>query len=149
MYLLITVWIVVIILSILILYDGFKVRKVIKETLAGMKETLADMKKNNKLGLTFFDEPREVFLANEMKIIQAHPSECGDAVLAVLQTKDNSRSTQHVLYLNSEEMEFYDDQVLSFRCNLEFRQIGLFVYRSINNSILTVPVVDLFDSEED
>ena len=42
----IVILIVVIILSVMILYDGFKVRKVIKDT-------LADVKKENKLGLTF------------------------------------------------------------------------------------------------
>ena len=114
-----------------------------------MKESLTDMKNDNKLGLTFFEEPGEVFRADEMKIIQAHPGQCGDSALAVLQTKNDLWPRQHVLYRNSEGMDFYDNQILYFKKNLEFRQIGRFVYRSVNNSILTVPIVDLFESDEE
>ena len=53
----IAIWILVIILSIMILYDGFKIRRFLKETIADMKESLTDMKNDNKLGLTFFEEP--------------------------------------------------------------------------------------------
>jgi hypothetical protein len=140
-FLMIVIWIVVIILSVMILYDGFKVRKVIKEI-------LADVKKENKLGLTFYDEPGEVFLADEMKIIQANPGDCENGALVALISNDGS-SRQHVLYRNSDGIDFYDDQIISIRSDLEFRQIGQFVYRSINHSILTVPVVDLFERDEE
>lgn len=141
MYLLITVWIVVIILSIMLLYDGFLIRKAIKKT-------LSDMRKEDKLGLTLFDEPEEVFLADEMKIIQVNPGDCANGALVALISNDGS-SRQHVLYRNSEGIDFYDDQIISIRSDLEFRQIGKFVYRSVNHSILTVPVVDLFERDEE
>ena len=94
-------------------------------------------------GLHLFDKPGRCISTNSFKVIQVLDS--GDALANEIDGSILSGIT--VLFYNTGEQSFYDDQVIKVAPNESVRQIGTFKYTARNKLEKTVPVVQVFKNK--
>lgn len=93
-----------------------------------------------------FDTPKQEIKADEFKIFQVLQD--GSALASYDEVRSKEGYVDFgtvVLFPASDEVSYYDDQIISLPQGKCFRQIGTYRYTTKDGTEKTVPAIDIFD----
>lgn len=106
--------------------------------------------KSNNFGenkdVQLFDNPKQVIIAESFKVIQVLPE--GSALAIYMPLLYEGGTLEYgtvVMFLATDDVSFYDDQVILLPKGKCFRQIGTYRYNTRQNVEKTVPVLGIYD----
>jgi hypothetical protein len=91
--------------------------------------------------IVMFDKPQSKIETNEFQIIQVLTD--GSALAAAL---DINYVGTIVLFLPNKDAAYYDNQKILVHKGKCIRQIGIYKYKTMQDMVKTVPVVDFYDN---
>ena len=98
-------------------------------------------------GVQLFDSPRQEVNASSFKVMQVLPDGSALATYDMFKEEGTLEYGTVVMFLASENVSFYDDQVISLPKGKCFRQIGTYRYMTRQEVEKTVPVLGIYDKE--
>ncbi|MDE5730175.1 MAG: hypothetical protein K2H81_01455 [Alistipes sp.] len=109
---------------------------------------IVGINKSNNNGITMFEEPGEVIMADQFKIFQVL-----EPHVALANAEDSSLSLSSisffngpiVLFVNHTGKYYYDDEIIKVPQGKCVRQIGIYNYMNRTGGVKTVPVVCMMD----
>lgn len=100
--------------------------------------SLSGSQSNNDI--QYFQQPGDCITKNDLEVFQV--LEVG-ALAHELKPTDLGTSNGLVVLIYSDDISFYDEQKIKIPKNKCARQIGVYTYKTRNNNIKTVPVVEI------